>query len=77
MIYRFAKLVGMDGTAADTALADYTDASSVSGWAEDGMAWCVEQKILQGKSAEILDPTAQVTRAEAAVMFDRFIALIK
>ncbi len=77
MLARFAKLIGMDTDADKAALDSFTDGSAVDSWAEDGMAWCVEQKVLQGKSAEVLDPTAQVTRAEAAVMFDRFIALIK
>ena len=37
----------------------------------------VENGILKGKGNDTLDPTANVTRAEVAVMLDRFIALLK
>ena len=77
MLSRYAKLIGMDTTANKAALDKFTDGSATGGWAADGMAWCVEKGILQGKGANNLDPTAKVTRAEVAVMLDRFLALIK
>ena len=77
MLARYAKLIGMDTTANKAALDKFTDGARTGGWAADGMAWCVEKGILQGKGANNLDPTAKITRAEVAVMLDRFIALIK
>ena len=77
MLARYAKLIGMDTTANKAALDKFTDGARTGGWASDGVAWCVEKGILQGKGANNLDPTAKVTRAEVAVMLDRFIALIK
>ena len=77
MLARYAKLIGMDTTADTAALDQFVDGDNTGDWAVNGMAWCVEQGILQGKGADNLDPTAKITRAEVAVMLDRFIALIK
>ena len=77
MLARYAKLIGMDTTADTAALDQFVDGANTGDWAVDGMAWCVEQGILQGKGADNLDPTAKITRAEVAIMLDRFIALIK
>ena len=77
MLVRYAKLVGMDTTANKSALNTFADGSAISSWATDGMAWCVEKGILQGKGANNLVPSAKATRAEVAVMLDRFIALMK
>ena len=46
-------------------------------WAADSLAWCVEKGILKGRGDGILDPTATATRAECAVMLNRFIDLLK
>lgn len=77
MMARYAKLIGMDTKTDAAALDEFTDGDSTGAWAVDGVAWCVENGILRGKGNDILDPTADVTRAEVAVMLDRFIALIK
>ena len=77
MLVRYAKLIGMDTTANKSALNTFADSFAVGSWAADGMAWCVENGILQGKGANHLDPSAKATRAEVAVMLDRFIALMK
>ena len=77
MLARYAKLIGMDTKADSMALDQFADGDSTGDWAVDGVAWCVTNGILKGKGNDILDPTANVTRAEVAVMFDRFIGLIK
>ncbi len=77
MLCRYAKLIGLDTKADSTALDQFTDGDSTGDWAADGVAWCVANGILKGKGQNNLDPTAKVTRAEVAVMLDRFIALIK
>ncbi|MDE7370805.1 MAG: S-layer homology domain-containing protein, partial [Desulfovibrio sp.] len=43
----------------------------------EGMAWCVDKGILQGKGGGVLDPRTNVTRAEVAVMLQRFMELMK
>lgn len=77
MMARYAKLIGMDTTANASSLNAFADGGNTGDWAVDGVAWCVENGILKGKGADILDPTANVTRAQVAVMLDRFIELIK
>ena len=77
MLARYAKLIGMDIKADVKALEAFTDGENTGSWAIDGVAWCVENGILKGKGQNNLDPTENVTRAEVAVMLDRFIALIK
>ena len=77
MLARYAKLIGMDTKADAKALEAFTDGENTGSWATDGVAWCVANGILKGKGQNNLDPTAKVTRAEVAVMLDRFIDLIK
>lgn len=77
MLCRYAKLIGIDTAADPKALEAFADSSSTGDWAEEGMAWCVESGILKGKGQNDLDPTANVTRAEAATMLNRFLALLK
>ena len=76
MLARYAKLIGMDTKADAKSLDQFADGKNTGSWAVDGVAWCVENGILQGKGGNVLDPTTNVTRAEVAVMLDRFIALI-
>ncbi len=77
MLARYAKLIGMDTKADAKALDQFADGENTGSWAVNGVAWCVENGILQGKGGNVLDPTTNVTRAEVAVMLDRFIALMK
>ena len=50
----------------------YTDAASVSSWAEQAMTWAVEIGLVSGVSADTLDPTGSATRAQVAVLIQRF-----
>ena len=77
MLSRFARLIGIDTSAEKAALMQFSDGADTGIWAMDGVAWCVKTGILQGKGGNVLDPTAQVSRAEIAVMFNRLITLIK
>lgn len=77
MLARYAKLTGMDADAGEAALSSFADSSAVSPWAMEGVAWCVKSGILQGRGSGVLDPAAQITRAEAAAMLDRFLALVQ
>lgn len=70
MLYRYA---GEPDGAAD--LSAYTDADSVSAYAEKAVQWCVKNGILTGKTSSTLAPKATATRAECAVMLQRFAAL--
>lgn len=67
MLYRYA---GEPDGAAD--LSAYTDAGSVSAYAEKAVQWCVKNGILTGKTSSTLAPKATATRAECAAMLQRF-----
>lgn len=77
MIARYAKLLGLDVTAAAGELADFADAESIQSWAVEGMAWCVKTGIIQGRGNGVVDPSANATRAEATVMLGRLVDLLK
>lgn len=72
MLYRYA---GEPDGAAD--LSAYTDAGSVSAYAEKAVQWCVKNGILTGKTSSTLAPKATATRAECATMLQRFASLTK
>lgn len=72
MLYRYA---GEPDGAAD--LSAYTDAGSVSVYAEKAVQWCVKNGILTGKTSSTLAPKATATRAECAAMLQRFANLTK
>ena len=50
----------------------FTDAASISDWAQTAMEWAVSQGVLSGKGNGILDPLGQATRAEVAQMLMNF-----
>ena len=77
MLMRYAKLLGMDTAVSAAVLDPYSDSNSAHNWAIGAVAWCVQSGILQGTGNGKLAPTANVTRAQVAVMLDRFLALMK
>lgn len=64
-LYRFARLQGADVTATGS-LEHYSDAEQVSPWAVDAMIWAVEQGIVHGTAADILNPRGVARRIQAA-----------
>ena len=76
MLYRFANLLKLDTTVPNGALSSFADSSQSQSWAADSLAWCVENGILYGRGNGILAPGSDVTRAEAAVMLQRFLTLM-
>lgn len=71
MVYNYAKTTGMDVSEKNT-LVGFTDADKISSWASNAMQWAVDLGILTGKSNAILDPSGKATRAEVAVILQRF-----
>ena len=57
----------------DRNLGDYRDGDSVSAWAKDAVAWCVEEGILKGVDEETLSVNRTATRAEMAVILCRYL----
>lgn len=70
MLYRYA---GEPSVSAD--LSAYTDAVSISPYAEKAVEWCVAEGILTGRTASTLAPQDTATRAECAAMLQRFAVL--
>lgn len=71
LLYRYAKYAGADVSADGGVLHAFADATSVSEWAEEAMAWATDRKILIG-TGNGLKPRAQATRAQGAQMIFNF-----
>ena len=56
-------------------LEQFADSAEVSGWSAQAMAWLVSNKLIVGRTDNCLAPKATVTRAEAAVILDRYLTL--
>ncbi|MEA4891486.1 MAG: S-layer homology domain-containing protein [Peptococcaceae bacterium] len=74
MLYRYYSLTHTPVAGAD--LSGYTDASSISGWARDGVVWANAAKIVVGTGATTLSPSAGATRAQVATMLCRYLDYI-
>ena len=72
ILYRYAQYAKLD-TSASGNLAGFADGASVSSWAADGLSWAVGEQLITGKTGNLLDPTGQASRAEAAVILQRFL----
>jgi len=53
-------------------LSDFTDAGSVSFWAQDAVAWAVGNGLMAGDETNALHPQKGVTRAELATVLHTF-----
>ena len=71
MLYRYAKLCGYDVTAEPASIQTFADYDSVSAYARDAMAWCVESGLIQGSSGR-LAPQENATRAQVAAILTRY-----
>lgn len=69
-LYRYALQAKLD-TSASADLSAYTDRGEVLD--ADAMAWAVGAGLMKGRTETILAPGAAITRAEAAVIFQRFL----
>ena len=54
-------------------LSGYADASSVSDWAVEALAWAVDNGIISGMGGNSLAPQTTATRAQVAVMLMQFV----
>lgn len=71
MLYRYA---GEPETAGS--LETFADADAVSLYAEKALQWSVENGVIHGKGAQVLDPQGGTTRAEVAAMLMRYCAIM-
>ena len=66
MLWRYA-----GGPASGQSLTGWSDAGSVSSYAQTAMAWCVENGLINGSDGA-LDPQSNATRAQVAAIIMRF-----
>ena len=75
MLYRYARMKGIDVSASGD-LAVFTDGSSVSGYAQDAMAWARGAGLVNGSEDlngnRVLEPGAASSRAVVATIFMRY-----
>lgn len=72
MLYRYAKSRNLGGEVELSVLDGFADTGSVSDWAKEAMAWAVENGLIQGRGNNDIDPQANMTRAEVAVVLARY-----
>ena len=56
----------------ETILQHYTDSGDTAPWAMEAMNWAVKNELLVGRTPERLQPQDSLTRAELAVVLQRF-----
>ena len=72
MLYRFAKSENSN-LENHGSLQQFADEDTVSDWAKETMTWAVDAGIINGLSDKTLNPSGTTTRAQAAVMLQRFV----
>lgn len=75
MLSNYAAFAQTELAAANQA-ADFDDAHAISDWASEAVQLLQMAGVINGRDTGTFDPTATATRAEAATMFTRFIALL-
>ena len=67
MLWRYAGEPAVSG-----GLSSWSDAASVSDWAQDAMVWALDEGIITGVTAVTLDPQGTATRAQCAAILMRY-----
>lgn len=71
ILYRYAAYKHYN-TSGKADLKGFTDASKISDYARDAMAWANRNQLITGVSARTLSPRGSATRAQVAAIFMRF-----
>ena len=75
VLYRYARYKGLDVTAS-TDLGRYTDADSISAYAQEAMAWANTHGLITADTTGALTPRGYATRAQVATILQRFLYLM-
>ena len=73
MLMNYASYKGQD-VSARADLSAYSDAATISSWANDVMQWAVAEGLISGMTADTLQPQGSATRAQVAAILERFLA---
>jgi len=76
ILYRYAEYNDYDVSGRDD-LSEFTDRSSISGYALDAMRWAVDEGLITGITDTTIEPQGTATRAQAATMFMRFMSTVR
>ena len=71
MLYRYCAANGIDVSARGD-LSQYPDSDKISSYAEEAMSWAIGSGVLTGRDTGLLDPRGYATRAEMAIILQRF-----
>lgn len=75
-LWRYAKLEKAD-SGARASLRDFPDAGDVAPYAQEALGWALAEGILQGTGDGTLQPQGRAARGQAAVLLERFQALLE
>lgn len=73
IIFRYASFKGVAPEGAWAIRLNYADAAEISDYAVEAVMYCTLKGIMQGKTDELLAPGEMATRAEIAVILQRFL----
>ena len=73
ILMNYVQYKGQD-VSARADLSAYSDAESVSAWAEEAMSWAHAEGLINGMSDTELAPKGHATRAQVAAILQRFLA---
>lgn len=76
ILYRYAKHINID-TSIENNDINFNDENYISEWAYEAMSWAIENGIIAGKENRLIDPKGKSTRAEVAIILERFIKNIQ
>lgn len=71
-LYRYAKFKNKSVSASNTNIKKYFDNKNVAAYAKEAMNWAVENGFISGESKYYLQPSGNASRAQAAVILQRF-----
>jgi hypothetical protein len=81
LLARALKLKGLESGMAEPqireVLARFKDENSITAGARASMAFIVDNKLMNGRTSDILEPRSNMTRAEAITMICRMLDLLK
>ena len=76
ILYRYAKLIGID-LSATASLDVFSDNAQISSWARDAFEWSVSAKLIGGTENASISPKDNATRGQVATILMRFCHFIK
>lgn len=71
-LYRYAKQKNKSVTSSEMNIKKFFDNKIIAVYAEDAMNWAIENNLISGTSKHYLEPSGNATRAQAAVILQRF-----